>query len=82
MEKEIKEPKSQKEINNLIEERHALEEGLKKFIKKVANHTESGEKHLSLLCMSTKPIHDVRKLIMFLYHSIPFIFKALVFHYI
>lgn len=57
----IKEPKSQKELNELIKKRQELQEGLKKFSKKVANNSECGEKHLSLLCKITKPIHNVRK---------------------
>lgn len=65
---EIKEPKSLKEVNELIKERQQLQEGLKKFDKKVANYSECGEKHLSLLCKSTKPIHNVRKLILFFEH--------------
>lgn len=60
MEIEIKELKSQKEINMLIKERQEVHEGLKKFIKKVANNSKCSEKHLSLLCESTEPISNVR----------------------
>lgn len=53
-------PTSANEVNLLTKERDKLHEFLNKFIKKVENHTECGQKQLYLLCMVTKPIQTVR----------------------
>lgn len=55
-------PTSSNEVNLLTKEREKLREFLSKFIKKVENHSECGQKQLSLLCLVTKPIQTVRKL--------------------